>query len=160
MVSKRNSEIFQRVSNLFYPETLAKRCATFKLMTANGYFSDLTGRTGEVRVWGQRTPRRCGSISSPASLAFRLQLGGGLDRLLGQPGRHHRRASITPIRNAIASDWMGAARVAALTWSSHAECGATSSARSRDMPDCIRGAIDPLFSAFGRCGGIIICHES
>jgi hypothetical protein len=53
MVSKRNSEIFQRVSNLFYPETLAKRCATFELMTANGHFSDLTGRTGEVRVWGK-----------------------------------------------------------------------------------------------------------
>jgi hypothetical protein len=41
---------------------------------------------------------------------------------------------MTPIRNAIASDEIGAARVTALTWSSHVGCGATSSARSWDMP--------------------------
>jgi hypothetical protein len=25
--------------------------------------------------------------------------------------------------------------------------------------DCIRGVIDPLFSAFGRCDIIVVCHE-
>lgn len=47
--------------------------------------------------------------------------------------RHYRRARIRPIRKAIANDWIGASRVAALIRSRHVGRGATSWARSRDM---------------------------
>src|SRR5262245_21193182 len=59
----------------------------------------------------------------------------------------HRRTRITPTKNAIANDWMGASRVAALSRSSNPGRGATSSARAWDMPRIASTALLILTSA-------------
>jgi hypothetical protein len=102
--------------------------------------------------------RSCWTATSPPRRPV-VAAGGAARSSEGQRGREtasgpnwlkpgsYRRARITPTRNAIANDWIGASRVAAHKRSSNPSRGATSSERSWDMLRTASTAVSILCSA-------------